>query len=404
MLRQRSGYFLERLQSRATDPKAPAVQKLASPGRREVTPEMLERRDQPVSSNGGQARSLQLPHAFAFLAGPVLSVLEQSPAELLEPGLEARFGQSLSFALAHVVHGLIELLADMKAIQNVQRARQPLPDDCKIRRPHVGADKADAGTDRIAQVVEAGQQRLASPVMADPQQPHQVRIDLVDQYPEHPADSHADLIDPDGLDVLQGPMLEPVIDHPLNGGVDIGPGNLKARGDFIPGELAGPMSQEQSEAVTQPMLAAGPRDFLHDHSAALALNSAHRVNQGHREDPQGCHQPSAGSQVVVGRAGPITATAPGFGTDAGHNGDLNRVRQDFGKSDRFINEALDRLHFVEYRFDCNTRHEGLVSQPVRVGQSFNYLGDLRTAPREFNPHFLRTKPFLVRTRSARFWV
>ena len=151
------------------------------------------------------------------------------------------------------------------------------------------------------------------------------------------------------------------------------------------------MSQEQPETVAQPMLAAGPRDLLHDHPAAFALNSTHRVNQGHGKDPQGRHDPSAGPQVVIRRARSIAAAASGLGADSRHDRDFDRVRQDLGKSDRFVNEALDRLHFVEYRFQCNPRHEGLVLQPVRVGQSFNYLGDLRTAPREIRPQILGRK-------------
>src|SRR4051812_1475100 len=114
MLCQGGGDLLKGRQAGAADSLAPAVQKLAGPSGRKVSPVMLEGGHQPESADRGQARSLQLPHAFTFLAGPVLSVLEQSPAEFLQLRLESSFGQSPSFGFAHVVHCFIELLADVE--------------------------------------------------------------------------------------------------------------------------------------------------------------------------------------------------------------------------------------------------------------------------------------------------
>ena len=77
------------LESRTPDALAPTVQKLAGPGGREVTPNMFKGRHPPVSAEGGQARRFQLAHAPAFFRGPVLTILEQGPAQLLQTRLQS---------------------------------------------------------------------------------------------------------------------------------------------------------------------------------------------------------------------------------------------------------------------------------------------------------------------------
>src|SRR5258708_7947175 len=401
VLSQTGGDLLERDQAGASDRLAPGVQKLSGPGRRDITPKVLEGRDQPVSSDRSQTRMFQLPHAPVFAGSPVLSVFEQSPAEFFQARLESGLSQRSRFVFAHLIDGFIELLANVEAIQNVQRV-EPSLDRGQIRRPHVRTDIADAGAHPISQGVEALEQGLLRAVIADPQQPDQVLIDLINQSPEHSAHAHADFVDPDSLDVLQDSIFEPVLDHPLDRGVNVGPGHPEAQGNFLPGKLAAPTSQEQSEAIAHTMLARSPRNLLHDHAAGGAIDSAHRVNQCHRKFPQGWHDPSARLQMIIRGARSAAAAALSFGTQPRHDQHFNRVRYRWRKPHRFVKETLDRLHLVEYGFECNGIHEGLAyrSPDGLASPSVSNLSMARPAYKKNTHRFLAGSNFALPTSTS----
>src|SRR6266511_5418051 len=162
-------YRLEGLEPRASDPLAPPVQKLSGPSRRAITPEVFKGRDQPISTDGSQARMGQLAHALAFADRPVLPIFEQGPEEVLQARQQAGLGQWAGFVTADFIDRLVELLADVEAVQDMQRGQSHL-DRRQIRRPHVRTDIADAPTDRLAQAVESRQERLLSAIMTDPKQ------------------------------------------------------------------------------------------------------------------------------------------------------------------------------------------------------------------------------------------
>src|SRR5208283_1866302 len=86
----------------------------------------------------------------------------------------------------------------------------------------------------------------------------------------------------------------------------------------------------------------------------------------------GRHEPNAGmGRVVIGGASAVAPTAPRPGSPARDHRRFDRIGRLPGISHRLVNEALDRLHLIEYRFVCNGIHEGLVPQPAWVGQSFS---------------------------------
>ena len=97
--------------------------------------------------------------------------------------------------------------------------------------------------------------------MAHPQQPGPVLVDLIKEGPEHSADPNADFVHPDDSNVLQHPVFKPVINHPLDRAVNVGPGHLEAHGHFLPAKLACPVGQKDPEAIAQAILACGPGDF-----------------------------------------------------------------------------------------------------------------------------------------------
>src|ERR1017187_238083 len=412
MFGKAGGNGLEWLEAGAPDSLAPTVEELTGPSRRDIAPEVFEGSHQPKGSDGSQARMLQLSHAPALAGRPIPPVLEQRPAEFLQARHQSGLAQRPGFIPADFIDGLIELLTNVKAVQDVQRA-EPAFDGRQVGGPHIRADVADAGADLGSQTVETPQQRRLAPVVADPQQAGQVFINLVNQGPKHSAHAHADFVDANGLDVFQLPVSEAMLDDPLNRGIHVGPGYMKAVGCFIPGKFARPTSQEQPKAVTQTVFSRNPGDLLDQYATGGAFDPAHRVKQDQREFEQRRQDPNSGLRcMVIGGTGSTTATAPRLGTPSRHHHHFDRAEHGGRVVHRLVNEPLDRLHIVEYRFECNGIHEGLVPHPTWVGQSFsiftfftggqgsverNYLGSGGNQLRPLAP-----LAFHAKTRSARF--
>ncbi len=109
--------------------------------------------------------------------------------------------------------------------------------------------------------------------------------------------------------------------------------------------------------------------------------------------------------MIVSGAIVATTAALGLGSLTRNYIYLNGIGRVFGILDRFISEALDRLHIVEYTLQCNTSHEGLVIQSERVGQSFKSFllpsldgaaqtsfRDCIVAPRQNRREIIRIRP------------
>ncbi len=184
-------------------------------------------------------------------------------------------------------------------------------------------------------------------------------------------------------------MFKPVIAPPLDRSVNVGPGHFETQGHFLPGKLACPVGQKEPEALAQALLAGSPGDLLDHDATDRAVHSAHRINEGQRKFEHGRHNPDAGSRrMVIGGASSTPAATPGLGAFPWHHCYLDGVRHDRRIPDRFVNEALDRLHIVEDRFECNGLQEGLVPQPARLGQSFSLF--MAASQRKY-PFFDRRK-------------
>ena len=84
MTAQHAGDFLHGLESRTHGARAPSVEELPSPVRRDAMPEKLEILLQQVGSDRTQVVVKQLGQARLLLLGEVLRALEQQPAGVLQ--------------------------------------------------------------------------------------------------------------------------------------------------------------------------------------------------------------------------------------------------------------------------------------------------------------------------------
>ena len=115
--------------------------------------------------------------------------------------------------------------------------------------------------------------------MADPQQAGQALINLINQGPEHAAHPHADFIDADGLDAPQDPMLEAILDHPLDRGIHIGPGHLKASAVSSQESLRAQRASSSRKPSQRGCLPVAHGTFSTSTPQVWAIDPAHGVDQ-----------------------------------------------------------------------------------------------------------------------------
>ena len=140
MLPQHLRDALHRLESRAHDHRAPAVEKQPGIVWRLVFPEALEVLSRQPRFRGLQIHPQQVRHALDLLVGEVLRTLEISPSRILE-------NVAMAFGLQRPVLGgpcfvdrLVQVSDDMKTVQYVDCRRRLRRDYLQVGLPHVAAD------------------------------------------------------------------------------------------------------------------------------------------------------------------------------------------------------------------------------------------------------------------------
>ena len=159
---------------------------------------------------------------------------------------------------------------------------------------------------------------------SDPQQTLAVAVDLIDQRQVALPAATRELVDADGLDVREVAVREAPVDRHAHGPIDGVPGRGERRGDLLPRQALGPPGEEPGVGVGQSVLAGGPRNGLDLDAAARAGHAAHRVEEDHRDVPQGHEVEAPRRQRVVarGRAPAVRArrAGPGGGDVPGPRG------------------------------------------------------------------------------------
>ena len=102
-------------------------------------------------------------------------------------------------------------------------------------------------------------------------------FDLINEGQVTMTPTGLDLVDADGADGPQLPMLQAPLHHLFDRLTDLFPTGVKAPGRLGPGELARPVRQIQQVGLGQGVLTHSPRHLLDLDPASAALDPPHPV-------------------------------------------------------------------------------------------------------------------------------
>lgn len=158
-----------------------------------------------------------------------------------------------------------------------------------------------------------------------------------------------DFINPDGGNILQISVFEPEIDDPFHRAANVIPTGVEAGGGFLPAQASGPGGEEMTIDIATGMFALRPWDSLHLDAASWAVHAAHGVGKYDGDVPDRDKLELAwGRHAIITRAALCAAGANGSGV-----GSREDLSDDLGlaamskQSDGLVNEALERVDFVE---------------------------------------------------------
>ena len=109
----------------------------------------------------------------------------------------------------NLIHRLVQMLGDVKAVQNIQGMPRHLSDDFEIRLPHVAADVTQFAQNLRTQLSQAAPQRGLGSSPSHPQESPAMLIDLVDHGQKlvcSLALAPVDLVNADRMHRLKLPM------------------------------------------------------------------------------------------------------------------------------------------------------------------------------------------------------
>src|SRR4029077_8998520 len=130
------------------------------------------------------------------------------------------------------------------AVEDMQGLGAAFADELQIRFPHVGADEDDFGNYVLAHSGEESLEGFDGSFFAYPEKAGHAQINLVDEGKIFVTSGVLDFVDSDGVNLAEHPVLQAPGDHVLHRVEDLVPGGAKRLGRFLPGQPAGPASQE----------------------------------------------------------------------------------------------------------------------------------------------------------------
>lgn len=349
MRAKHAGDLLHGLDAAAHGPLAPIIQKATSPVHRPIGPEVLECFLPIPRPSGGQAARQQ---AFQFGPGATANATataQQLPAHFLEALGQRATSQAAGLFATHLIDGLVEVHDDVEAVHHMQRQAGHLGHDGEIGLPHVAANEAQSGDDFGAQSIELPAQRGFGPSRSHPQQSMSAGVDLVDddEKVRRPAAlSPVDLVDADGVNVTQLPMLP--LDEPFDRTAHGLPTDVEEPGGFAPGQASGQSRQERHHRGRHRALAVAPGEVLDHHPVLVALGATRSIKDKHRDRPERDKALPAFRQAVVARAGLARGRAAGANSGLGFNTDLDVLLALLaGEANLAVHETREGLNPIE---------------------------------------------------------
>src|ERR1043166_9071075 len=166
---QPSNQFLEGLKPGAHGRVHPALQMLFSPSRLTVAPEELEDLLQVIGADDGSVPAHQSGETLPLLGPQVPRVLEQQETGALKRGLLSP-AQAVHFAPPHLIYRPVQMLHQMKAVEENLSVGSVAADRLEISLPHIQADHPNSGRAASSQLGEEAGQSLLPAILAHPEQ------------------------------------------------------------------------------------------------------------------------------------------------------------------------------------------------------------------------------------------
>jgi len=179
-----------------------------------------------------------------LVGAETLATSEQQPAGFPEYRSTALTLHAAGLLRTDVVQSLVHVGDDVEAVKDMQRLGAVFADEFQIGFPHVGADEDDFGNDVLAHSGEESLEGFDGSFFAYPEKAGHAQIDLVDEGEIFVTSGVLDFVDSNGVNLAEHPVLQAPGDHVLHRVEDLVPGGAKRLGRFLPGQLAGPASQE----------------------------------------------------------------------------------------------------------------------------------------------------------------
>ena len=341
--------FLHGIELAAHGPGAPLLEEPTCPVWTVILPERIEGLFEQIGSNGPEIEFEQVLEFRVLPGGEVFRAFEEAVTGSAEHGIEAVTFELFGFDAPDFIDGFTEFFDDMETVQDIERGRQHRRDDVEVGLPHVGANDFDPGASLGAEVLEEAGEGLDLALLDDAEQSLATLVDLIDEGQVFVAFAVGDFIDADRGDVLQVPVFESVVDDPFYRTADGIPGGVETGCGLLPAQPAGPSCEEMAEDIATGVLALSPRHGFDLDAAGRAFDPAHGVRKDDGNVPDGNEFEGSGlgHPIITGTWFPTTG-ASGLAVGSRQDFGDNTLGTTFGEQcDRMVNEALERLDFIE---------------------------------------------------------
>ncbi|MDD2710991.1 MAG: hypothetical protein PHV34_23690 [Verrucomicrobiae bacterium] len=220
MCAQHSSHLAHGFDSGLEGLAGPQIQEILGPGFGTIMPEIGEVFLEDVSADRAQIMAQELTQGYAQAPAEIFPAFKQCPTQVDQQGFAASPAHGGGFFPAGGIDGFIELLVDVKAIQNVDRMGNFFGDNLQVGLPHIRADKTQTVHEIRTQFAETSQQSGFGAFFTHPKQTTASRVDLVNQGQKAVgafALAPMDLVNADGLNSQQRTMFQAPFDNPFHG-------------------------------------------------------------------------------------------------------------------------------------------------------------------------------------------
>ena len=121
-----------------------------------------------------------------------------------------------------------------EAIEDIESLGALLADDLQIGLPHIGTDEDDLRGHFVADDGEESLKGFDRSFFSDPKQARNVEVDLLNRRQAYVAFGVLDLVDSDGVDLVESTMPQPKGDDMLDCVEDLVPGCAKGLRRLFP--------------------------------------------------------------------------------------------------------------------------------------------------------------------------